>query len=86
MPIRWRPIPVWKAQSLSEQHKVKILSICADLFMDKPLVRASQGELEDRLKTFHWLLERGRLIGINRMVIPFVDASRIDTQAEFDGW
>jgi hexulose-6-phosphate isomerase len=48
-------------------------------------VRASQGELEDRLKTFHWLLERGRLIGINRMVIPFVDASRIDTQAEFDG-
>jgi len=74
-----------KLRALSEQHKVKILSICADYFMDKPLVRASQGELEDRLKTFHWLLERGRLIGINRMVIPFVDASRIDTQAEFDG-
>jgi hexulose-6-phosphate isomerase len=53
--------------------------------MDKPLVRASQAELEDRLHTFHWLLERGRLIGINRMVIPFVDASSIDTQAEFDG-
>ena len=67
------------------QHKVKILSICADYFMDKPLVRASQAELEDRLNTFHWLLERGRLIGINRMVIPFVDASRIDTQDEFDG-
>jgi L-ribulose-5-phosphate 3-epimerase len=74
-----------KLRRLSEQHKVKILSICADYFMDKPLVRASQAELEDRLKTFHWLLERGRLIGINRMVIPFVDASRIDTQAEFDG-
>ena len=25
------------------------------------------------------------MIGINRMVIPFVDASRIDTQEEFDG-
>jgi hexulose-6-phosphate isomerase len=74
-----------KLRGLSEQHKVKILSICADYFMDKPLVRASQSELEDRLKTFHWLLERGRLIGINRMVIPFVDASRIDTQVEFDG-
>ncbi len=74
-----------KLKDLSEQHKVKILSICADYFMDKPLVRASQAELDDRLKTFHWLLERGRLIGINRMVIPFVDASRIDTQAEFDG-
>jgi L-ribulose-5-phosphate 3-epimerase len=74
-----------KLKGLSDQHKVKILSICADYFMDKPLVRASPAELEDRLKTFHWLLERGRLIGINRMVIPFVDASRIDTQAEFDG-
>jgi hexulose-6-phosphate isomerase len=30
-------------------------------------------------------LERGHQIGINRMVIPFVDASRIDTQEEFDG-
>jgi L-ribulose-5-phosphate 3-epimerase len=74
-----------KLRDLSLQHKVKILSICADYFMDKPLVRASQAELEDRLHTFLWLLERGRLIGINRMVIPFVDASRIDTQAEFDG-
>ena len=74
-----------KLRDLSVQHKVKILSICADYFMDKPLVRASQAELEDRLNTFHWLLERGRLIGINRMVIPFVDASRIDTQDEFDG-
>jgi L-ribulose-5-phosphate 3-epimerase len=74
-----------KLRDLSRHHKVKILSICADYFMDKPLVRASQAELEDRLDTFYWLLERGRLIGINRMVIPFVDASRIDTQAEFDG-
>jgi hexulose-6-phosphate isomerase len=73
-----------KLRELSLQHKVKVLSICADYFMDKPLVRASQVELEDRLRTFHWLLERGRLIGINRMVIPFVDASRIDTQEEFD--
>jgi hexulose-6-phosphate isomerase len=74
-----------KLRDLSMQHKVKILSICADYFMDRPLVRASQAELEDRLNTFHWILERGRLIGINRMVIPFVDASRIDTQAELDG-
>ena len=34
---------------------------------------------------FDWLLDRGRLMGVNRMVIPFVDASSIDTQAEFDG-
>jgi hexulose-6-phosphate isomerase len=74
-----------KLQELSARHNVKILSICADYFMDRPLLRASQVELEQRLDTFHWLLERGRLIGINRMIIPFVDASRIDTQDEFEG-
>ncbi len=74
-----------KLNNLSAMHKVKILSICADYFMDKPLVRASQADLDERLHTLYWLLERGRLIGINRMVIPFVDASRIDTQDDFDG-
>jgi L-ribulose-5-phosphate 3-epimerase len=74
-----------KLRELSRQHKVKILSLCADYFMDKPLVRASRSELADRLKTFYWLLERSRSIGINRLVVPFVDASRIDTQDEFEG-
>ncbi len=76
---------VRKIRNLSRQHGVKILSICADYFMDKPLVRASQAELDERINTFCWLMERGRLIGINRIVIPFVDASRIETLAEFDG-
>jgi L-ribulose-5-phosphate 3-epimerase len=75
---------VAELKDLARQHKVKTLSICADYFMEKPLVRASQAELKERLDTFYWLMDRGRLIGINRMVIPFVDASRIDTQAEFD--
>jgi L-ribulose-5-phosphate 3-epimerase len=72
-------------RDLSRQYNVRVLSICADYFMDKPLLRASQAELDERLNTLYWLLERGRLLGINRMVIPFVDASRIDTQPEFDG-
>ncbi len=78
-------VGVGKLMHLSQQHKVKILSICADYFMDKPLVRASQADLNDRCNTFYWLLDRGRLIGAKRIVIPFVDASRIDTQPEFDG-
>lgn len=73
-----------KLKELSQQNKVRILSICADYFMDKPLLRASQAELDERLNTLFWLLERGHQIGINRMVIPFVDASRIDTPAEFE--
>jgi L-ribulose-5-phosphate 3-epimerase len=76
---------VEKLKELSERHKVGILSVCADYFMDKPLVRATPDELDERLKTLYWLLGQGHRIGINRMVIPFVDASRIDTQEEFDG-
>jgi len=71
-------------KALSRQYNVQILSICADYFMDKPLVRASQLETEERLKALFWLLHQGHLIGINRVVLPFVDASRIDTDAEFD--
>jgi hexulose-6-phosphate isomerase len=53
--------------------------------MDKPLVRANPVELTERLETLKWLMERCKLLGMNRIVIPFVDASRIDTDKEFEG-
>ena len=72
-------------KALTQKTGVRVLSICADYFMERPLVRASAGELAERLAMIDWLLGRGRLLGINRMVVPFVDASRIDTEAEFEG-
>jgi len=69
---------------LSKQHGVQVLSVCADYFMDKPLVRASKSEMAERMATLEWLLGRCQLLGMNRMVVPFVDASRIDTDAEFE--
>jgi hexulose-6-phosphate isomerase len=69
---------------LSTQHHVKILSLCANCFMEKPLVRASAPELEERVELMHWLLHRCQLIGINRIVLPFLDASKIDTDEEFE--
>jgi L-ribulose-5-phosphate 3-epimerase len=70
---------------LSREHGVRVLSLCADFFMDRPLVRATGPELEERLHVLEWLLDRGRLLGISRVVVPFVDASSIDTDAERDG-
>jgi len=69
---------------LSKQHHIKILSLCANCFMEKPLVRASTPELEERLGLMFWLLHRCQLMGINRIVLPFLDASKIDTDAEFE--
>lgn len=71
-------------KELIKETGVGVLSLCADYFMDRPLVRASAGELAERLVVFEWLLGRGHTLGINRMVVPFVDTSRIDTQEEFE--
>ena len=75
---------ILRMKELSQRTGVQILSICADYFMDMPLVRATAEELEERLGTLFWLLQQGQRLGINRIVMPFVDASRIDTDEEFE--
>ncbi|MGA2505765.1 MAG: sugar phosphate isomerase/epimerase family protein [Anaerolineales bacterium] len=72
-------------KSLTQKTGVQVLSICADYFMERPLVRASPSEMAERLAMMDWLLGRGHTLGINRMVVPFVDASRIETDAELEG-
>ena len=69
---------------LAERHGVEILSVCADWFMEAPLVRAARTVLAEREGKLAWLLDRGAAIGIQRMVLPFVDASRIEDDAEMD--
>jgi len=75
---------VARMKELTAASGVRVLSLCADYFMDRPLLRVSVGELNDRLATFRWLLGRAQLLGIQRMVVPFVDASSINTEAEFE--
>ena len=70
-------------KQLSRKHNVQILSLCANCFIEEPLVRATESELEERKKRMSWLLHRCQLVGINRIVLPFLDASRIETDKEF---
>jgi L-ribulose-5-phosphate 3-epimerase len=72
-------------KELTKKTGIRVLSICADYFMERPLIRAKVGEMAERLAMIDWLLGRGHLLGVNRMVVPFVDASRIDSEAEFEG-
>jgi hexulose-6-phosphate isomerase len=71
-------------RQLSQQHGVMVRSICADYFMARPLVRASREERAERLATLDWLLARCSACGITRMVLPYVDASKIVTDADRD--
>lgn len=70
-------------KQLSRKHNVQILSLCANCFIEEPLVRANESELEERMNRMSWLLHRCQLVGINRIVLPFLDASRIETDKEF---
>ena len=59
-----------------------VRSLCADYFMEKPLLRATDDEIADRTNTLVWLLGRCAMLGITRVVLPFVDASRINSDGE----
>jgi L-ribulose-5-phosphate 3-epimerase len=61
---------------------VAIPSICADYFMDRPILRCSEIEQTQRLQFLQRLLFLAKKVGVRRVVLPFVDASRIDSMAE----
>jgi hexulose-6-phosphate isomerase len=47
--------------------------------MDRPMVGASDNDLAEIIGRLEWLLGRCQLAGIERMVLPFVDQSKINT-------
>lgn len=69
---------------LGDRHGVAVRSVCADYFMEHPLVRASASELAGRVAHLEWLVDRCRRAGIERAVLPFVDSSDVRTGAEED--
>lgn len=73
-----------KMRELIQMHSVQVLSICADYFMVKTFVRVSPADRQKHLETFLWLLRRCPLLGINRVVLPCVDNSRIDTDKDME--
>ena len=66
-----------RLKRLAESTGVSIRSVCADYFMDKPLVRCTAHECDERLQELACLLRNARALGVQRVVIPFVDASAI---------
>jgi hexulose-6-phosphate isomerase len=67
-------------KELSAKHGVAVRSLCADYFMDRPMLAHPE---EGALK-LHWLLGRCHLAGIKRIIIPFVDVSRLINSAAED--
>jgi L-ribulose-5-phosphate 3-epimerase len=73
-----------KIKNFSAKFGVQVLSVCADYFMERTLVRASDSEITERLNTLEWLMHRCYLLKMNRLVLPFVDASSINNNEELE--
>lgn len=71
-------------RGLLARHGVAVVSICADYFMDRPLLRCSQADNAELLERLQWLLGICPEMGVGRVVLPFVDASRIRDEHERD--
>jgi len=71
---------VTEIKGLSQQSGIAVVSVCADYFMDRPLVSATGSELTTSVERLSWLLDRCRLAEIERVVLPFVDQSRIQDE------
>jgi L-ribulose-5-phosphate 3-epimerase len=68
--------------ALKGQHGIATPALCGDWFMDFPLVRCTNEERTYRENVLHDLLHRAKRIGAWRVVLPFVDISRIQTEEE----
>jgi L-ribulose-5-phosphate 3-epimerase len=73
---------VHELRTLASRHHVAVRSVCADYFMQHTLVRADGADLDARLEHLRWLITRCRSAGIERIVLPFVDASEVRTPQE----
>jgi L-ribulose-5-phosphate 3-epimerase len=69
-------------RNLSAENKVAVSSVCADYFIDQPLVRADSSQKRERSEKLKWLLRRAARLPVAHVVLPFVDASSIRTEDE----
>ena len=67
--------------SLTGETGVAVRSVCADYFMELPLIRASADEVAERTVALVWLLNRCATLGARRIVLPYVDSSRIESDS-----
>ena len=68
--------------ALKHQHNIQTPALCGDWFMDFPLIRCSPEEQQQREQHLHELIPIAARIGAFKIVLPFVDNSKITSEAE----
>lgn len=68
--------------ALKQEHGIATPALCGDWFMDRPLIRCTPEQRIHREQHLHALLPVAKRIGATRIVLPFVDNSRMTTAEE----
>lgn len=68
--------------ALKQEHGIATPALCGDWFMDFPLIRCTSAEFAEREAHLHELIPVAQRIGAQRIVLPFVDHSRISSEEE----
>lgn len=68
--------------ALKAEYGIATPALCGDWFMDFPLVRCSAEELAERERHLHELIPVAKRIGAGKIVLPFVDQSKMTTAEE----
>jgi hexulose-6-phosphate isomerase len=71
--------------TLCELNGVAIESVCADWFMDFPLIGIDGSLARERWLRLAWLMDCCSELKINRIVLPFVDVSAIGNADDVEG-
>ena len=75
---------VYELRNLMEKHGVSIPSICADTFMEQPLVRCTDSEREERLELMKFLFTQAKELGAKHLGIPLLDNSALKKHGEIE--
>jgi len=68
--------------ALKQKHNIATPALCADWFMDVPFLRCSPAERTRREQHLHTLIPIAKRIDATRIILPFVDHSRINGEYE----
>lgn len=68
--------------ALKREYNIATPALCGDWFMDCPLIRCTPVERAQREEHLHELIPIATRIGANRIVLPFVDQSKMTTEDE----
>jgi hexulose-6-phosphate isomerase len=74
-----------RIRELAGASGVDVRSVCADYFMERPLAKGSHRERRESLERLDWLLGQCGQLGVQRVVLPFVDQSAISSPMEEEG-